>query len=973
MKVFRNLFLYISLALAASGARAQSVPRARDLRPLCDSLSVLMQERTSVQQKLSVSRIVRSGKALDLHFSAELAYYPWREDDIRWFSDRLRGLWTDYSNGFALGRIFAGRYALGELVVPLPGNSGRAVEYRYASEDPRSGLQRGRFINEIGARRFPEGLDDRYIALWQSHGRYYDEDRDEWLWQRACVHRSVEDMLTQTFVLPYLIPMLENAGAYVLTPRERDTQRLEYIIDNDPAFDAPRTGETRRSGLYTEKGLWQDAGKGFADFRQSYTFDDNPFAAGTARKAVCAPGKGDASIIWTPGIESRGRYAVYISYKTLPESSEAAHYTVRHASGSTEFTVNQKRGGGTWIYLGSFDFEQGSSGCIILDNRGDPGTAVTADAVKIGGGMGKVERGGRTSAMASSAEGAHYWMQWAGVPKDITRNWDTDYTNDFASRGAWAVWMREDKQIPFDLALAFHTDAGVTPNDSTVGTLAIYTLRCDGEREFADGRDRILSRTLCDNVQSQIVDDVRADFDPEWSRRGIWDKSYSECRTAGVPAMILELLSHQNFADMKYGLDPSFRFTVGRAVYKGILKTLSEFYGCPYTVQPLPVAAFSARLSEDGTKVRLEWQPRRDPREPTAVPDSYIVCTRRGDGAFDRGIEVRGTNLEMEIEPGVLHSYKVIALNSGGRSFPSEILSVGVPVRPSASRVLIVNNFTRVSAPAWIDSPTYAGFDSRYDSGVPYICDIGYIGESYEFDRTAEYRDNDYSGFGSSYDDHAGECIAGNTFDYPALHGASLLALGYSFCSVSSEAFIKDGMKGERMIDLICGKQGRTLIGRGAVGLRYPVFPAPLRKALDAAAASGTHILLSGSNIASDLNAEEAKWAEKLFGYRCATPNGTNTGFISGMPFSSTLNPDIYCIERPDGLNPAGKMSKIWLRYPRSAFGAAVYCNGAHSKSVSIGVPVETLLDEQDRRAVLKAVLDYFERSGGPRLRHAGQ
>ncbi len=35
------------------------------------------------------------------------------------------------------------------------------------------------------------------------------------------------------FVLPYVIPMPENAGAIVYTPRERDTQKNEIIVDND--------------------------------------------------------------------------------------------------------------------------------------------------------------------------------------------------------------------------------------------------------------------------------------------------------------------------------------------------------------------------------------------------------------------------------------------------------------------------------------------------------------------------------------------------------------------------------------------------------------------------------------------------------------------------------------------------------------------------------------------------------------------
>ena len=116
--------------------------------------------------------------------------------------------------------------------------------------------------------------------------------------------------------------------------------------------------------------------------------------------------------------------------------------------------------------------------------------------------------------------------------------------------------------------------------------------------------------------------------------------------------MILELLSHQNFNDMKLGLDPSFRFSVSRAVYKGILKTLSQYYNKPYTVQPLPVHAFSATLSEDGSKVILEWKPTQDMDEPTARSIGYIVRTRIDDEAFDDGIETLDERLEIPIRKG---------------------------------------------------------------------------------------------------------------------------------------------------------------------------------------------------------------------------------------------------------------------------------------------------------------------------------
>ena len=73
-----------------------------------------------------------------------------------------------------------------------------------------------RFVTRDG---FSGSLDGRNIALWQSHGWYFEQKLDRWEWQRARIFQTVEDLYPQSYVLPFLIPMLENAGAYVMTPR----------------------------------------------------------------------------------------------------------------------------------------------------------------------------------------------------------------------------------------------------------------------------------------------------------------------------------------------------------------------------------------------------------------------------------------------------------------------------------------------------------------------------------------------------------------------------------------------------------------------------------------------------------------------------------------------------------------------------------------------------------------------------------
>ena len=108
------------------------------------------------------------------------------------------------------------------------------------------------------------GLQDRHVSIWASHGRYYDQEKGFWKWQRPFLFGTTEDLFTQTIVVPYLIPMLENAGAVVFTPRERDWQRHEVVVDNNDATlysyhemavghdwrDAPKPGFARHEGVY---------------------------------------------------------------------------------------------------------------------------------------------------------------------------------------------------------------------------------------------------------------------------------------------------------------------------------------------------------------------------------------------------------------------------------------------------------------------------------------------------------------------------------------------------------------------------------------------------------------------------------------------------------------------------------------------------------------------------------------------------
>ena len=967
----RRLILTLLLLLAFLPLEAQNVPKASQFKEICDTLTERCNRRFLVKSRVILDRVRLDGEALDFTFDRSLANYPWHQEDVLWFLSELNTEAADLIGKHTIGTCKASGSRLEDLVTPRLTRDGKARDYVHSIEVKSTRP----FVRRNYARHISKGLYGRHIVLWQSHGRYFNEKEGIWKWQRATLHRTVEDMYTQSYVLQGVIPMLENAGAYVMTPRERDVQTYEVVCDNDPSFERSGDPLVRLCGEYSESGRWTTATEpGFADAKEAYEITDNPFRMGTARIAKCSVSPASVAR-WTPDIPERGEYAVYVSYVSRSNSCREARYTVHHLGGKTEFLVDQSKGGGTWIYLGTFEFAPGTQACVELDNKGDRSEVVSADAVRFGGGMGKITRGGSTSGMPAFAEGSSYWMPWAGADSTL-RMWTTDYTNDYATRGLWTQMMMQEKGIPFDCSLAFHTDAGATPNDSIVGTLAIYTLQGDNGRKFPDGSDRITSRTYADFVQTQIVEDLRAGFDPKWSRRMLWDRSYSESRTTEVPALLLELLSHQNFADMKYGLDPSFRFTVSRAVYKGILKYLAARYHSAYVVQPLPVHAFSAELVGQNS-VRLRWQPTADPLEPTAAPRGYTLYTRMDDGSFDDGVPVFENDVVMPIQPGHLYSWKVEAWNDGGCSFPSELLSAGVPVGANGAPVLIVNNFDRVAAPAWVDTPAYAGFDSHLDTGMPYMRDICYIGENYEFRRDKPWTSDDGPGFGGSYTDYAGSVVAGNTFDYPSVHGESLMRLGRPFCSMSAEAFCAADSTlavAYGCLDLICGAQVTTKCGSGAYPVRFSVFPSAMQAALRGWSGKGVSMLVSGSRIATDVwdtvydftpdsltVAVGKEFVQEVLGYRWSSSHGTNTGMIGGMPFYNSPNPVRYSVPNQDGILPGHEGASIWLRYGSTNVPAAIkYDSGTH-RVVSVGVPIECLKNASDRDRVFREALEFLQ------------
>lgn len=809
------------------------------------------------------------------------------------------------------------------------------------------------------------GLFDRHLSLWASHGRYYDGKKDRWKWQRPNLFGTTEDLFTQTIVIPYLIPMLENAGAVVFTPRERDWQKNEVIVDNGGR------GYVEDNGKETWKTAQE---KGFAYHAGTYRDGENPFTQGTAR-AVKATKKADVSwASYQPNIPQGGKYAVYVSYQSLKNSVSDAQYIVMHKGQRTVFKVNQQMGGGTWVYLGTFDFDRGNNefNRVVVTNSSSESGMVTTDAVRFGGGIGNIERGGSCSGMPRCLEGARYSAQWAGAPYSVysSKNGSDDYGDDINVRSNMTNWLAggstyvptlEGKKVPIELSLAVHSDAGYTTvNDSIIGSLAICTTSFNDGR-LNSGVSRMVSHDFADSLLTGLQRDISGKY-RKWTRRYLWDRNYSETRKPEVPSAIIETMSHQNFADMRRGLDPNFRFTLARSLYKTILRFVNGNHSVPSVVQPLPVSNFRIERNSSGG-LRLSWIAEKDEQEPTAVPTSYIVYTSEDGMGFDNGTVVYTSSFDFEAKKGVNYCFKVTALNRGGESFPSETLAAYLSKSAHAKDILVVDGFSRLSGPAVVDDYSRQGFDLGSDIGVSYGLTAGWNGRQQCFDKSRAGSEGEGS-LGYCGDELAGRFIMGNNRDGSVCHVKDIAMSGaYNVVGCSLEALDNNLVKLDHynLVDIAFGLQrndGHSLVV-------YKTFSQTLQSKLRSYAKSGGRILVSGAYVGSDMTQphERSFMSDVLKTTFTGTDTNAGNNMVDGLGLSfdiiRQINDRHFAATSVDRIAACDGRSFAAMRYQDGSTAGVAY-DGTDYKSFVMGYPYECINNVRTRQQVMKGLLGFL-------------
>ena len=291
------------------------------------------------------------------------------------------------------------------------------------------------WVSNVSApNKVTRGLQNRHLSLWASHGRYYSRRDSSWQWQRPNLFTTREDLFTQTIVVPFLIPMLENAGAVVFTPRERDWQRHEVIVDND---------DHQRLINYMETGFrkpWQQAPlPGFAQHGGPIPTARTPLRP--VRHAWPRPQPARRNTVLSPTSPIFLRRTL-CRLCQLPDDGQQRRRCPLHrvAQRTADGVPRQPADGRFHVGLsGHLPFRQGM---FAVQPRG---ADQSEQSSRRGDGRCRAlwrrhgqHRAWRTdvSGLPRALEGARYWAQWAGMPYSVysSKYGQNDYGDDINVR-----------------------------------------------------------------------------------------------------------------------------------------------------------------------------------------------------------------------------------------------------------------------------------------------------------------------------------------------------------------------------------------------------------------------------------------------------------------------------------------------------------------------------------------------------------
>jgi len=763
-------------------------------------------------------------------------------------------------------------------------------------------------------------LSDKVLFISQAHGWIDYDDSREWATQRGINHDIVEDFVNSEAINQYLLEYLHNAGAKVFTMRERDMNNNMVIVDNQDGNLTPA------NGIYEEQGnsslFANSAAKGFKNFQAPYAATNGPFRDnGGSDRLIATAASETARAIWKPVIPEDGYYHVYVSYSGVGDRPTDAQYIVSHGGIETEVIVNQEIHRYVWNNIGQFYFKAGSDDFIALTNKSsESGTTVSADAIRIGGGMGDTL--GNYHPVVSTnprwEEGARPFVQFQGASSAVYAGGDVGARSKFA---AWEHFSFEDS-----VYVSWHSNAA---NGTARGTSSYIYSSNPPDGTFDDTQAVIGSAALQATIHDEIINDLRADWQVDWTDRGYRSAYFGEINPSNndeMPSVLIEMAFHDTLTDADSLRHPYFRKLAARAVYQGIVKYFANRDGLSTFLLPEPPTHLNVASPQSG-QLYVSWQaPMTDGNNVVGdVATSYVVYKSTDGYNFDNGVETANLFYDYSNqEIGKVYYIKVRAKNAGGLSLASETLGARV-MYDNEKRVLIINGFDRLNSGqlVYMNMPDIGGFVDRM-----------FLNQM-------------------------------NTFDYVIQHGDAINDSGVGFDSIANE-LIEDGLfnldvNTHQVVIWILGEEssaGSTLV---------TAEQSQLQTFLNA----GGKLFISGAEIAWDLdnlgssndkdfynNVLMSKYTSDDAGVYQA--DGVVVSLFAGL---SPINFDdgthgTYQVEYPDEIGPTNSAQSCMTYL--GAQSACTYVDTGTYEVIHLGFPFETIYPKLMRNNVMTETMNYF-------------
>lgn len=731
-------------------------------------------------------------------------------------------------------------------------------------------------------------LTGKTIYVSPGHGWTWLPSVPGWRTQRGNTHDLVEDLISTETIAYFLIPMLRNMGAYVVPIRESDPNPNLVIADDDDAMS-----------MEGELALTAET-VGFATPQFPLTDDTNPFELGGS-VTLSATTSATGALVWTLDVPEDGDYNVYVAYVQDPSRAPDAHYAVRHPGGESHFRVDQRRHGSTWVLLGRFYFTRGASpelGSVVLyDDSSEPGTTLSADAVRIGGGTGLIDRGGGAHTRPMYEHNARYNVQLCGAPPSVYAYTGEDRTDDVGSRSRFAAWDHEDGEDA--VYVAWHTNA---PDPGRGTSSFVYGPTSFGSLSDFSGVPGSLELQAA--VHGELVGDLRAIWDEDWTDRGRFIAPFGEVNpnhNPEMPAVLVEVAFHDTAADAASLREPAFRRIAARAIAEGIAGYFAERDGLELVLPPEPPTDVRM-IQSDLEALQLSWSPPAADAAGGDPPTRYRVYLSHDGRSYDDGREVAGTSYVITEPVDRAVFARVAAVNTGGESERSALVG-GRVARSGQAAVLVVDGFDA------LDSSLGLRDDLSADA-------LGMV------DRMLIDHMNDRS--------------------YAARYGAAIDAYGASFDTVSAEAVTSGtiGLAPYRAVIWFAGENAAPVLGDDA------------RAAIDAYLAAGGHLVLSAANLSGATDeAFGAVRAGEATGYDLVTDPAGALGELSGLSFDD-FGVGSYDAQTPDALDLAAGAVPL-LTYTDGQVAATLLGD----QVAVLGFPFETLRGEDARAEVMARLL----------------